>query len=239
MTLTTQLVRPPLPLLLLRFVRAELGASARRLRRALGGATPRELSLDELAIPDSALAQAATGLARACEPTFLFNHSVRSYLFGVAIGLELGLEPDRELLYVASVLHDLGLVPEHDTGDHFELDGARAAHSFALRSHVDERRAGLLHEAIALHTSIGIADSREPEIALVHYGAGLDVIGYRSEDVAIATREAVVASWPRVDLKEALLETIDAQVARKPWCHIAGHTALGFRRKVLGAPFAA
>ncbi len=237
MDLTTHLSPPPLPLLLLRFARLEIGGLLRRTRLLLGGSAPRDLAVADLAVPDSALAQRATALARACEPAFLFNHSVRSYLFGIAIGLRLDLAPDRELLYVASVLHDLGLVPAHDTGRDFELDGARAAHAFALDSQVSEHRAALIHESIALHTSVGIADRRAPESSLLHFGAGLDVSGYCDEHVSASTRASVVEAWPREGLKEGLVRLLDGQVVHKPRCHIAGHLRLGFRGKIRRAPF--
>lgn len=35
----------------------------------------------------------------------------------------------------------------------------------------------LLYLAAILHAAVGIANTREPEIALVRYGAGFDVIG--------------------------------------------------------------
>ena len=78
-------------------------------------------------------------MARAIEPDFVFNHSVRTYLFGLAIGENLELRPDRELLYLASILHDVGLMPEHESEGSFELDSARAARRGPNRSRVTVR----------------------------------------------------------------------------------------------------
>ncbi|MCP4448989.1 MAG: hypothetical protein GY811_27195 [Myxococcales bacterium] len=58
---------------------------------------------------------------------------------------------------------------------------------------IEEQRAVLVHEAIALHTSAGIAHLREPEIALTHFGAGFDVFGLAREEVASETKDAIVA----------------------------------------------
>ena len=236
--LTTHLSPPPLGLLLLRFAGAELGGLLRRVSRAVGRGRPRDLDLGALSIPDTALARQATELAREAEPLYMFNHSVRTYLFGVAVGEHLGLEADREVVYVASVLHDLALAPAHRGPESFELEGARAAHAFAIQEGMDSRRAALVHEAIALHTSVGIADRREPEVALVHFGAGLDVIGFRQEDVSAATRRAVVEAWPRLDMKAAFVRCLEEEVASKPDCHFRGHARLGFGAKVASAPFA-
>lgn len=237
MILTTELSRTPTPKLILRFVRLELGSLVRRTARALGIHRPRAIPLEELAIPDSALASQATSLARGCEPDFLFNHSVRSYLFGVALGKQLDLEPDRELLYLAAILHDIALVPDYDADGSFELNGARAAREFVISHGAPDERADMVHEAIALHAAVGIAGSREPEIALMHYGAGVDVIGFHSEDVAAETRQAIASAWPRAYFKTDFAMLVADQATRKPNCHIAGHVALGFNGKIAGAPF--
>ncbi len=235
--LTRELPQVPIPRLIPRLLRLELAGALRRLARALGHRRPIALTPEQLEIPDSELARRATKLARAVEPDFVFNHSVRTFLFGVAVGHNLGLRPDRELLYLASILHDVGLTPEHDGEGSFELNSARVARSFLLDAGVDDARAALVHEAIALHTSAGIAGSREPEIALTHFGAGLDVIGVRREDVADATHEHIVTVWPREQFKERFTELLREQVTRKPNCHIAGPMKLGFDKMIRRAPF--
>jgi putative intracellular protease/amidase len=82
----------------------------------------------ELELPNTALCSLADELARTTEPEFLYNHSVRSYLFArVAAAsscLTAGQDYDDELLFLSCVLHDIGLVPAHDRGNRFEVDGA-------------------------------------------------------------------------------------------------------------------
>jgi cyanamide hydratase family protein with HD domain len=236
--LTTELARTPAPVLILRFMGLELEALLRRCARALGVNHPRALPLAELTIPDSAYCRAATALAQKLESPMLFNHSMRTYLFGTAVGRHIGLRPDPELLYLSAILHDLGLVPEHDHPESFELNGARAAHDFLRREGLDEERAARVHEAIALHSAVGIAGSGTPELALVHFGAGLDVIGFHAEDVAPQTRDAIVTRWPRHQFKQEFEKLLVDQAQRKPACHIAGHVRLGFSRKIAAAPFA-
>jgi len=237
MQLTTELSRTPKPTLILRFVSLEIGSLARRVARALGINRPRLITPEDLAVPDSELARQATTFARLCEPDFLFNHSMRSYFFAIAVGKHLDLAPDRELLYLAAILHDIALVPDYDGAGSFEVNGARTARDFLTRHRVPEDRANLVHEAIALHSAVGIADSREPEIALLHFGAGVDVIGFRSEDIDPDTREAIVRDWPRAHFKAEFPRLIADQSIRKPDCHIAGHFGLGFNSKIAGAPF--
>ena len=49
-------------------------------------------------IPDSELAKAVTSLVREVSPLPLFNHVVRSFLFGSRLGAAKGLKFDPELL---------------------------------------------------------------------------------------------------------------------------------------------
>lgn len=237
MLLTQELPQVPPARLVFRLLRIEVEGLLRRSARGLGVRRPRAMSPDELAIPDSTLVQRATSLARAVEPDFVFHHSVRTYLYGVAIGHNLGLRVDREILFLASILHDLGLAPEHDGAGSFELHSAQAAHTFLRSEGIDEARAAMVHEAIALHSSVGIAGAREPEIALTHFGAGVDVIGFRREDVADETNDAILRAWPREAFKERFAALLRDQARRKPGCHIAGAMKVGFERKLRGAPF--
>src|SRR6202035_5757257 len=63
---------------------------------------------------DSAIAKAAVELSRNESPRYLFNHAVRTYLFGSLIGKAEALKLDAELLYLACILHDLGLTARHE-----------------------------------------------------------------------------------------------------------------------------
>lgn len=227
----------PTPRLILRLLGLELAGLAGRAARLVGIKRPVPLEPEQLAIPDSAIASKATALARALEPDFVFNHSVRTFLYGVAVGATLDLRADRELLYLASILHDVGLMPEHDGEGSFELNSARAAHAFMTEEGFAAKRAALVHEAIALHTSAGIAGSREPEIALTHFGAGVDVIGVHREDVADATNREILETWPRERFKERFIPLLEDQAQRKPDCHIAGVMKIGFAEKIRRAPF--
>ena len=86
-------------------------------------------------IPDSKMAREAAELVRSYENEMLFNHSVRVYVFGAMKGIRQKLKFDPELLYVAALFHDLGLVDHYHTETkRFEVDGADAAREF-LRGH--------------------------------------------------------------------------------------------------------
>lgn len=58
---------------------------------------------------DSEIAKWATDFSRAVYPPYLFNHAVRTFLFGSLVGRALGQKFDPEILYLACIFHDLGL----------------------------------------------------------------------------------------------------------------------------------
>ena len=70
-------------------------------------------------------------------PAVLSNHCIRSYVFAREIAasqdLRGGVHYDNETLYLACLLHDLGLT-DHGSGDErFEIQGADAAQRFLRR----------------------------------------------------------------------------------------------------------
>jgi hypothetical protein len=168
-------------------------------------------------IPDSKLAREAAELVRAHESEMLFNHSVRVYAFGALRGISQGLKFDSELLYIAALFHDLGLVDHYHTPTRrFEVDGADAAREF-LRSHgIAEPKADLVWEAIALHTTPGIPQYMRPEIALTNAGVLVDVVGVGYEDYTAEQREQVISAFPRGDFKNEFLQVQTCSALKKP-----------------------
>lgn len=236
-TLTTELGRTPTPRLMWRFGCAETAALIRQVVRTAGYGRPTALDVSELPIPDSELASQATRLVKSVSPAFLFNHGVRVFLFAEAIGRHHKLHYDREVVYLAAVMHDLGLTPHVQGPRSFELEGAAVARRFLLKHGIAARRADLVHEAIALHAAVGKATQGASEIALVHFGAGMDVVGFRAEDIAADTVRQIVQAYPREGFKQAFTTLLADEVGRKPSSHMAGHMALGFARKIRLAPF--
>jgi hypothetical protein len=170
-----------------------------------------------VAVPDSSLARDATELIRSAESDLLYHHSLRVYSFGALQGDRLGLSYDPELLYVGAMFHDLGLVEGHRSADdRFEVDSANAAREF-LRAHgVDAEAVRIVWDAIALHTTPGIPQHKEPEVALVTAGVELDVLGFGYDDIGAEDREAVLAAYPRVDFKESIIQAFADGFADKP-----------------------
>jgi HD superfamily phosphodiesterase len=160
-----------------------------------------------VAVPDSRLAREATELIRTVEPDLLYYHSLRVYSFGALQGERRGLSYDPELLYIGAMFHDIGLVEGHRSAhDRFEVDGANAAREFLAAHGVTGDALRIVWDAIALHTTPGIPQYKEPEVALVTAGVELDVLGFGYDDISAEDREAVLAAYPRVDFKESIIQ---------------------------------
>jgi hypothetical protein len=162
-------------------------------------------------IPNSKIAREAAELVRQHETEMLYNHSVRVFVFGAMKGVRQNLKFDSELLYVAALFHDLGLVDAYHTDTkRFEVDGADAAREF-LRSHgIPEPKADLVWEAIALHTTPGIPQYMRPEIALTNAGVLVDVVGIGYDEYTPEQRDEVIAAFPRGDFKNEFIQSADS-----------------------------
>jgi HD domain len=168
-------------------------------------------------IPDSKIAREAAELVRQHQTETFFNHSVRTYVFGAMKGIRQNLKFDSELLYVAALFHDMGLVEAYETETkRFEVDGADAAREF-LRSHgVPEPKADLVWEAIALHSTLGIPEYMRPEIALTQAGVAMDVVGRGFDEYTEQQRDQVIAAFPRHDFKNEFIQLQTRSALKKP-----------------------
>jgi HD domain len=171
--------------------------------------------------PDSDLTRKAAALAEQAHSEVLLNHVHRTWWFAEFLGRKKEMKYDRELLYIASLLHDLGLSASHAADKRFEVDGADAANRFLLANGYPKSKAEIVWDAIALHALADIADRRQPEVALVHFGAYVDVMGLRMEEITPSLIDDTLALYPRIGMKAAFTEAL-AEVARKK-----PHTAIG------------
>ena len=211
-------------------------------------------SLAGVRIPDTPLAKAAVDLLEATSPQFICNHCVRTYVFGNLAVRSIGRSIiDEEIAFCGALLHDLGLVPAHAGENRFEVDGADAAREFCLKHQVAPERADRVWEAIALHTSAGIASRMAAEIALVHLGAGLDFLGLGIDQVPLQLLEEILTSYPRLNFKSAFRDllvehcrrnpaaqilTWTDDVARTAGCTVHGQPIPTASQLMLAAPFA-
>jgi len=165
-------------------------------------------SLAGINIPDSTIATQARELLLEHGTEFIYNHSLRVFLFGSLNGQRNNRAYDPELLYVSALFHDLGLTPQYSSPDlRFEVDGANAARDFLKGHGLPKESLQLVWDTIALHTTIGIAEHKEAEVALLYAGVGLDVMGEDYENLSDAHREEIIAAYPRNDFKNKIIPT--------------------------------
>jgi HD domain len=178
------------------------------------GSTP---SIAGITIPDTPLTREITEYIRDTEDDLLFNHSRRVFLFGALQGQRRGLQPDLELLYAGAMFHDIGLTEGYRTSMlRFEVDGANAARNFLLERGFDESTARKVWLSIALHTTPGVPEFLDPEIALVTAGVETDVLGIGRSDLSADAIEAVTAAHPRPDFKNRILRAFNDGMKHRP-----------------------
>ncbi|MBP3967332.1 HD domain-containing protein [Paenibacillus lignilyticus] len=174
-------------------------------------------TIANIVIPDSHLATQAAELLRDHGDELLWNHSNRVYLFGALQGQQAGLKFDAELLYISALFHDLGLTKKFSSPDkRFEVDGANAARDFLTSHGVPQESIRLVWDAIALHTTIGVAQYKEPEVALIYSGVGYDVMGENFESLSAEVREQVIDAFPRNNFKQKILHAFLEGFKHKP-----------------------
>jgi hypothetical protein len=179
--------------------------------------TPPIESIPDVEAPDTPLAREITELIRDAEDDLLFDHSRRVYMFGVLQGRRRGLQPDPELLYAGAMFHDFGLTERYRTSTmRFEVDSANAARAFLLERGVDEADAAKVWLSIALHTTPGIPEFLEPEIALVTAGVETDVLGIDRDELSPEAIAAVTTAHPRPDFKRRILAAFNDGMKHRP-----------------------
>jgi HD domain len=192
-------------------------------------------------VPDTVLVRDAIDLSQSASEPFLFNHAMRSWLFGVLLSESAERAPDAELLAVATILHDLGLTDRYTAENRFEVDGANAARSFLRGRGISTQQMQVVWDAIALHTTRSIALHKEPEVLMTHSGI--------TADVPQDKQGAILAEFPRLALKNRLKECL-CNIARRKLestfdnivrdfgvRYVEGYTSPNFADVVANAPF--
>jgi hypothetical protein len=180
----------------------------------LGFRTPIDLSevdiIDRVTsrIPETSIAERATELCTEIYDPWLLAHCKRTFAFGVLLGDEF----DGETLYLAAMLHDVGLTEAYEFGaDPGFVSGyaGGSASCFAVRGSAVARsladeyawreapQRDALAEAIALHVNVRVKGSQGTEARLVHLASALDVTGLRSRRLGREAIGTVEDAWPR------------------------------------------
>src|SRR5262245_2256486 len=167
-------------------------------------------------VPDTPLITRAIEYARRNSEPYLFNHVMRSWLFAVRFAQLKQVAHDGEVLAVATLLHDLGLGKAFSGPLRFEVEGANVARKFARDEGLDERRAQLIWDGVALNSTPSIALYKETEVSLCTLGIGLDWGGFGYEALPEAQIAEIVDAFPRLDMKRLFTQDTCRIVETRP-----------------------
>ena len=181
----------------------------------------RHLDLDAVPIPDSAMAKKAERYAAELSPESLLNHCYRTYLWGSLLAqCDTTKLDDPELLYVASLLHDLGVTDHHFGQDQrahcFAVEGGFAAEAFLLEEGLDPDDAERVAEAIILHINPLVEAEHGPVARYLGAGAWCDMQAYRVSDIPVATARRVLARYPGLGIVPLFSQFVLREVALRP-----------------------
>jgi hypothetical protein len=212
---------------------------AGRMKLALGRlpAGAAEVDASSFAPPDSKLAREAE---QACaeQPAFVAGHSYRTWMYGLALAALDRSDPDPELFYCASLLHDHGIAEPQPDQD-FTLRSADRALACADGAGIGTERGEAIADAICVHATPGVRIDRDGALGCyVQWGAMTDVAGLRLWDLSPGNREEVLRRHPREpSFKADLGAAVRAESKAVPRGRFALLSRCGFPLAIRLAPF--
>lgn len=224
-------------------VRARLHRAAQRARVPTPQSALDQLdlrALDDLEHPWDALAFAASTAAQELQPQWLTNHGWRTYAWGTLLARNADLQYDKNLLFAACMLHDIGLTPHAalPSDQCFTLRSAHGARRILHRAGASDAQMQCVSEAITLHLNPEVGVELGVEAHLLQAGAGFDVVGQRSQELAPSLQDAVVCKHPRLGFKKAFCNCMAAESRATPNSRVGLYVRrLGFLELIERAPF--
>ncbi|MCG8691128.1 MAG: HD domain-containing protein [Minwuiales bacterium] len=217
-----------------RIQRAVVEQQARSMAAASDGMrdTIRKLDLDAIPRPDSAIARKAEDYAMALSPHYLLNHCHRTYLWGALLAqADGGPIEDAELLYVASLLHDLGVVDAHfgknQRAHCFAVEGALAAETLLNQHGMEPERTETVADAISLHINVlGVGAEHGQTAQYLAAGARCDVFGERAREIPKSDAREVLIRYPGLGVRSDFSAFLEQEAALRPEARMAHNRAL-------------
>jgi hypothetical protein len=164
------------------------------------------------------MAMAAARYSQGVCPDFLFNHCMRTFLFGAVAMTHHKIDYNLDDAFIAASLHDLGLIRTLASADRsFEIDGANLAAQFARERGAPAGDSEDVWWAVALHDGrFSMAEHRGGVAMLVSMGAGSDVVGPDSDMIDAKRSAEIVAAFPRLNFKKRFIAMLVEHCHRKP-----------------------
>jgi hypothetical protein len=165
--------------------------------------------------PATSLAASVEALLATCDPSVV-AHSHRSYQFAAGFAAADGVEVDAEVLYLGTVLHDVGLAATAAGPERFEVRGANLVRDLLHDHGIERDRAADVWDVIAMHASTPLARHKSPQTRYANRGIALDVRGAGGEALDPEFVRAVLDRWPRHDFVSRFEAVLAAEVRAHP-----------------------
>lgn len=202
--------------------------------------------MTSLLTPPTATAALALEVLGTWSSPELVNHCLRSWVWAQRLAQTMALDHDPELLFVAAMLHDLGVAPHFDAlAVPFEDAGGAVAWTFAAGAGWSPQRRRRVEEVIQKHAMRSVDPLSDAEGFLLEAATSLDVSGSGAERWDPAFVRAVGLELPRLDFAASFGASMHEQALRKPHSEAARFDAGGgaargeaFWEETLSAPSA-
>ena len=194
------------------------------------------MRLADVPVPETAAAATAREVLTQYSAPALVNHCVRSYLLAASLAVTEQLDVDVELLYVASLLHDIALEPAFDSHTlPFEDAGGHVAWVFAAGAGWPAERRDHAAQVIIAHMR-GTDPAANPEGHLLDLATGLDIGGRNADRWPAELLAELVRAHPRLDLAERFTACFRDQAERKPDSSAAAAVRGGIAERLANNP---
>lgn len=154
-------------------------------------------------------------LHRVCDPE-ITAHCERSFQFAGLIARAEGLTVDMEVVYIGTLLHDVGLADPLAGPERFEARGANAVRTLLLEAGMDPARVANVWDVIALHATSTLAAHKSPETNLANRGISIDVRGVGFDRLPTVDVRSILDTWPRVTFATAFERLLADEVRTNP-----------------------
>jgi len=166
-------------------------------------------------VPLDPMCVAAHRFAQTNLPVAIVNHALRVFIYAKTLAERddtQWLSPSKlRILFVACMLHDVGCASRLNGPERFEVEGADAADSLLRDFNVPDTAAHDVWQAIALHTSPGIAERIGPLPRLLRLAVLID-FGQR---IDVDVRDTTENMLPRLDIEKVLGDTVVEQALKE------------------------
>ena len=215
--------------------------SATRVAKRDGPAKLHSVSAEDLQIPDSVSCQSILAFIRAVCPQWMLQHCLRTFMWAKLLAKKDDVGFDAEVLFAASLFHDLGLVqryssesnsPENSDIACYSISGARVGAQQLQEMGWADSRIDTVRSAIVLHLNLLVAPEEGVEAHLLSAGSAFDSIGARQKEIERRVIAQVIELHPILDMKTQMVSQCAAQADANPKSRIAFLVNRGFNKWV-------